>query len=482
MRHSFGRSLAWLVAGVSGGFVVLAIVLNRSAATLDPQSLTYGRLLAPLAWVTALANAAFVFWLVYRLLHPVRQLIAAAEDAGVPLPSSTPPRSMHSQANVLDEVEDICARIGRALPTGEAQRLFPLIICRSLAMRRLLSVLQRAAPSNTTVLIQGESGTGKELVARGLHANSPRAERPFVAVNCAAMPATLLESELFGHEKGAFTGALVQRQGLFEAAAGGTVFLDEIGDMPLEMQAKLLRVLQERCIQRVGGNSTFPVDVRAIAATHRDLRALVATRHFREDLFFRISVLQIRLPPLRERREDIPLLTRTFLRNAAGQPVAISREALALLVCHDWPGNVRELQNAIESAVLLADSEVRPEHLPPRLAPSPSTATPLSAELRALVDEAMLNDGGPAADILRPEPQPEGEVAPGSEAGLFPAGVTLDDYLESTEKRLLHSALGRAAGLQVEAARLLGIKERSLWNRVKKYDIDVSRYRAAGQE
>jgi Nif-specific regulatory protein len=479
MNSTFGRHLNWIVAGISGGLVVLAIVLDHGAAAL-PGGL--GRWLGHLAWLAALANAVFVFWLVYRFLHPVRQLIAAAQEAGVALPAPVPVRSMLPQGDALDQVEDICARVGHVLPVAEAQRLFPLILCRSLVMRRLLSVLQRAAPTTTTVLILGESGTGKELVARSLHANSRRSEQPFVAVNCAAMPASLLESELFGHEKGAFTGAVAQRQGLFETASGGTVFLDEVGDMPIEMQAKLLRVLQEHSIQRVGGNLPVAVDVRIVAATHRDLRALIAEKRFREDLFFRISVLQVRLPPLRERREDVPLLAQAFLDRLAGRSVVISREALGCLVAYDWPGNVRELQNATESALLLADGEVRPEHLPPRIAPGSGPLPALTAELTALVDAAMLGEGrtrdGWPSLLSSALPIPPGAAAKlPSAGGLLAAGVTLDSYLESCERTLLDSALRRAAGVQVEAARLLGIKERSLWHRVKKHGIDVSQFR-----
>jgi transcriptional regulator with GAF, ATPase, and Fis domain len=221
--------------------------------------------------------------------------------------------------------------------------------------------MQRAATTDTTVLIEGESGTGKELFARSLHALSPRADAPFVAINCAAIPETLLETELFGHEKGAFTGAVARKPGKFEMAHRGTLFLDEIGDLPLALQAKILRALEEKRFERVGGTASVQVDVRLVAATNRGLRAAVAARRFREDLFFRLSVFPITVPPLRERSSDIPLLARYFVerfcRDVKKKTLTLSPEALEQLKAYRWPGNVRELQNCIERAVILADGE-----------------------------------------------------------------------------------------------------------------------------
>jgi transcriptional regulator with GAF, ATPase, and Fis domain len=230
----------------------------------------------------------------------------------------------------------------------------------------------RVAPTSSTVLIQGETGTGKELIARAIHSTSRRCHRAFVTVDCSALAESLLESELFGHVKGAFTGALSDKRGFFEAAAGGTCFLDEVGEMSACTQAKLLRVLQEREVRRVGGTDSLKVDVRVIAATNKDLAGLVAESKFREDLFYRLSVVTIVLPPLRERRDDIPRLARHFLVSFAAaneQPgCAISPEAMALLVAYDWPGNVRELQHAIErAAALTPNSMLLPEDLPPKL-------------------------------------------------------------------------------------------------------------------
>jgi len=244
----------------------------------------------------------------------------------------------------------------------------PQLVGEDLSLRKVFASLQRAAATDTTVLLEGESGTGKELFARSLHALSPRADAPFVAINCAAIPETLLETELFGHEKGAFTGAVARKLGKFEMAHRGTLFLDEIGDLPLSLQAKILRALEERRFERVGGTATVQVDVRLVAATNRGLRAAVAARRFREDLFFRLSVFPITVPPLRDRPGDIPLLARFFVdrfcRDMKKKPLTLSPAALEQLVSYRWPGNVRELQNCIERSVILTDGDaIQPRHL-----------------------------------------------------------------------------------------------------------------------
>jgi DNA-binding NtrC family response regulator len=244
----------------------------------------------------------------------------------------------------------------------------PQLVGEDPSLRKVFAGLQRAASTDTTVLIEGESGTGKELFARSLHALSPRADAPFVAINCAAIPETLLETELFGHEKGAFTGAVARKPGKFEMAHRGTLFLDEIGDLPLSLQAKILRALEERRFERVGGTASVQVDVRLVAATNRGLRAAVAARRFREDLFFRLSVFPITVPPLRDRPGDIPMLARYFVdrfcRDMKKKSIALSPAAMEQLVSYRWPGNVRELQNCIERAVILAEEEsIQPRHL-----------------------------------------------------------------------------------------------------------------------
>jgi DNA-binding NtrC family response regulator len=304
----------------------------------------------------------------------------------------------------------------------------PQLVGEDPSLRKVFAGLQRAAATDTTVLLEGESGTGKELFARSLHALSPRAEQPFVAINCAAIPETLLETELFGHEKGAFTGAYTRKLGKFEMAHRGTLFLDEIGDLPLTLQAKILRALEEKRFERVGGTASVQVDVRLVAATNKGLRAAVAARRFREDLYFRLSVFPITVPPLRERPGDIPMLARYFVerfcRDLKKRPLALSPEALEQLLTYRWPGNVRELQNSIERAVILSDGDaILPRHLnlsfvdmsPTEAAPSPweqidltgtlnEVTRRVTAEVEKVKIEQVLreadNNKGRAAELL----------------------------------------------------------------------------------
>lgn len=249
-----------------------------------------------------------------------------------------------------------------------AKRGLPEIVGQDASLKQVVATLRRAAESDATVLLGGESGTGKELFARALHLFSNRAEEPFVAINCAAIPETLLESELFGHEKGAFTGAVARKPGKFEVAHRGTLFLDEIGDLPFPLQAKILRAIEERCFDRVGGTTPLKVDVRLVAATNKDLRAAVAARQFREDLYFRLSVFPITIPPLRERPADVPILARHFIdrfcKDLNKPSLGLSFPAEEALMEYSWPGNVRELQNCIERAAILCDTrEIQPRHL-----------------------------------------------------------------------------------------------------------------------
>jgi DNA-binding NtrC family response regulator len=304
----------------------------------------------------------------------------------------------------------------------------PQLVGEDLSLRKVFTSLQRAAATDTTVLLEGESGTGKELFARSLHALSPRADAPFVAINCAAIPETLLETELFGHEKGAFTGAVARKPGKFEMAHRGTLFLDEIGDLPLTLQAKILRALEEKRFERVGGTASVQVDVRLVAATNKGLRAAVAGRRFREDLYFRLSVFPITVPPLRERPGDIPLLARYFMerfcRDMKKKTLTLSPAAFEQLQTYPWPGNVRELQNCIERAVILADGDtILPRHLnlsfaqpSPENPPSPWAAIDLSGTLsealrrvtsqaeRAKIEDTLREAGGNkgrAAELLQ---------------------------------------------------------------------------------
>ena len=304
------------------------------------------------------------------------------------------------------------------------------IIGESGQMLEVLSMVRRAAPSEATVLIRGESGTGKELIAQAIHFASPRARGPLVKVNCAALPETLLESELFGHEKGAFTGAVTSRQGRFELADGGTIFLDEIGDLPLHLQAKLLRVLQEREYEKVGSSRPVKVNVRILAASHRPLEALLKAGQFREDLYYRLNVVALLIPPLRERRSDLSLLIDHFVRRFAdknGKTISgLTVEGRDILLRYDYPGNVRELENIIERAVVLTRDDVIG-----------------SGDLPLMVQEPKVVDL-------------DGET-------------TLTVAVEALERRMIREALARSDGVQTRAAELLGISERALRYKLTKY-------------
>jgi two-component system response regulator AtoC len=317
---------------------------------------------------------------------------------------------------------------------------FEGMIGRSPAMGRVYDLVRRVAAIKSTVLVTGESGTGKELVAGAVHRLSPRNVREFVAVNCAAIPANLLESELFGYVRGAFTDAVRTRPGLFEEASGGTLFLDEIGEMPVDLQIKLLRVLEEGAVRRLGDSKTVPVDTRVIAATAKDLKAECRTGRFREDLFFRINVLPIKVPPLRERREDIPLLVRHFTARSAASagkvPPSVSPEAMRRLLDYDWPGNVRELENTIERAVVLADGPV------------------ISTE--QLPDEAFSAAVPGNADAGAPD---EG-------------GLSLKVSTERLEREFIARALRFTGGNRTRAAELLEISLRSLVYKIKEYGLE----------
>jgi two-component system nitrogen regulation response regulator GlnG len=330
------------------------------------------------------------------------------------------------------------------------------LIGSSPAMQAVFKTVGRVASSDLTVLIRGESGTGKELVARAIHLNSRRQRMPFVPVNCAAIPRDLLESDLFGHERGAFTGATAPRRGKFELAQGGTIFLDEVGDMDLALQAKILRALEDRKIERLGGEASLEVDVRIIAATHQDLEARVAQQSFRQDLLYRLAVVPVVLPPLRERREDIPALVEHFLRRAAeeagGPPKVISDAALQALLDYDWPGNVRELENAIKRACILAPTEIiLPEHLPSAL---PHRAPP--GRERTLPLDKILAEGI-RAEIRR--------LGPGG------AGKLYAHFLGRVERPLLKYALDLSGGNQLKAAALLGINRNTLRKKLKQHGL-----------
>jgi transcriptional regulator with GAF, ATPase, and Fis domain len=323
----------------------------------------------------------------------------------------------------------------------DVNRMFEEIVGSSPALQVVLSRVAKVAPTDSTVLVTGETGTGKELIARAIHKRSQRAARAFVSVNCAAIPRDLIASELFGHEKGAFTGATQRRLGRFESADGGTIFLDEIGELPAEMQIALLRVLQEREFQRVGGNESIKTDVRVVAATNRDLKAAISEARFRDDLFYRLNVFPIEVPPLRERKEDIPLLVEYFVdryTSQAGKKITgIAKKSMELLQSYKWPGNIRELQNVIERSVIISDSE------------------------NLCIDESWF--AGPAGT-------PDAAIQPFAEK------------LASQEREMIESALaesnGRVSGPRGAAAKL-GIPQSTLDSKIKALKINKQRFRRA---
>jgi two-component system response regulator PilR (NtrC family) len=356
---------------------------------------------------------------------------------------------IHKGPGLMDELR---LSVGRALETMTLQRQnFALkrdaasrnsldnIIGKSSVIEKLKATIRTVAPTTSTVLIYGESGTGKELVARAIHACSPRASEPFVSINCGAFPETLLESELFGYMKGAFTGANQNKHGLFEVASGGTIFLDEISEMSVSMQVKLLRVLQERSIRPVGGAQETAIDVRVIAATNKDLMQMVGANTFREDLYYRVSVIPIQVPSLRERREDVEMLAIHFLKKyaAAAQKsiLRVSADALAGLRQYGWPGNVRELENAIERAVAL------------------ETGTELHV------------------DMASERPPARAGASVNGHTNVPSDGLDFDKYVEEIERSLITSALEQSGGVQTRAAELLKVSYRSFRHLLKKYDI-----------
>jgi two-component system nitrogen regulation response regulator GlnG len=337
------------------------------------------------------------------------------------------------------------------------------IIGRSESMQNVFKLIGQLANSDATALITGESGTGKELVARAIYHHSRRHEQPFVAINCAAIPENLLESELFGHEKGAFTGAVAQRIGKFEQCHGGTIFLDEIGDMTLQTQTKILRVLQSGTFERVGGNQAVQVDVRIIAATNKAVEQAVAAREFREDLFYRLNVVRIHLSPLRERREDIPLLINYFLKKIAQSqnqaPKSIAPEAIAALEKFHWPGNVRELENVIRRALVVAKGEViLLDDLPAEVVSAPSPARP--AAVSSTPSGAM-----PAAS------EPENVASLAQALFRWARQNPKLKIIPAVERELIIHALAETKGNQVQAAKLLGITRATLRKRIEKFGI-----------
>ena len=363
-------------------------------------------------------------------------------------------KRVFEHADMSHEVSALRLELGKS--AAERER----IVGSSKPMLEVFKLIGKVASADATVLVTGESGTGKELIAEALHRASRRNPHPLVKVNCAALPETLLESELFGHEKGSFTGAMTMRKGRFETANKGTIFLDEIGEMTLGTQTKLLRILQEREFERVGSNVPIKIDIRVIAATNRNLSEEVEKGKFREDLYYRLNVIHIHMPPLRERKDDIPLLVEHFLakfRHAPNSiPTSVTEEALAKLVEYDWPGNVRELENAIERAVVLSrGNPITVEHLP-------------FGDRREARDRARLSDRR-----SRLEDEADAELAEyeGAAANGNGAGATLKDRVAALEKQLIREALERAGGDHAAAAEELGLAKRTFATKVREHGL-----------
>ncbi len=440
IRYHISYSI--IIPGIFAGYAAFSSVLTyRLTQYCLRNQLDPGDFLIWAILVISIVGFLCAMVIFRVIMEPLQEFIKNAKDI-LPVHQDTGSKSK-------DQVEvwnTVFKQITTVLSMVDAREMFPEIIAESEAMRSVLGQITRVAPTDSTVLITGESGTGKELVSASIYRQSKRAGKRLIKLNCVATPKDLWESELFGHEKGSFTGATTQKIGKFEQAHEGTLFLDEIGDMPLETQAKMLRVLQEKELERVGGNKTIKVDVRFIAATNKNLPQMVKDGTFREDLFFRINVFIIELPPLRKRKEDIPLLAAHFC-SLTDKKVSISPVALQMLKENsDWPGNVRELKNIIERAAVMCDGNViEPGHLP----------------------EYIISHG--IIPVL-----PETSSDPENEKTDPP---TLDEHMNHIEKAFITEALRKSGGVQVKAAKLLGIKERALWHRIKKHDIDAKYFK-----
>jgi Nif-specific regulatory protein len=355
------------------------------------------------------------------------------------------------------KTRELNARAPRQQLNNEGPGRFGLV-GHSQLLEQIFAVIEKVADTPSTVLITGESGTGKELIARALHNNSSRRDKPFIKINCAAIPKTLMESELFGYEKGAFTGAVGSKPGRFELADGGTLFLDEIGEIPVEMQVKLLRVLQESEFERVGGIKTIKVDVRLVTATNRDLQREVAASNFREDLFYRLNVVPVHLPPLRERREDIPLLVQHFVskfnERLKKSITRVADDALERLIAHPWPGNIRELENVLERTILFCEGpSIQAKDLPPELGMQPM-AVSASAPVESRVGETT------NPRVALPPTQPAGSLK-----------EMVRQETERLERELIQRALDETGGNVTQAARKLKISRKSLQNKMKEFGL-----------
>ena len=422
-----------LIPLIYAGITIIGIILSCQLLNhQDKSSQLYSPDFINLIILMGILTFLISVLILRIILKPVMKFVQKAQK--IPLLRNS---QLGKQINIGDDIEQINKvfdNVTNILSQLEAKELFPDVIGASVSMRNIFTQILKVAPTDSTVLISGESGTGKELIAESIYYHSMRKGKPFVKINCVAIPEGLLESELFGHERGSFTGAISQKKGKFEIADGGTIFLDEIGDMPLTTQAKLLRVLQQKEFERVGGTKPIRVDVRFIAATNKNLPQNIKEGLFRDDLYFRLNVFSITLPPLRERREDILLLANFFLSNI-GKEVRLSPAVSQLLIGFSWPGNVRELKNVLEHASVLVENDIiETNHLPEIISRQNSTFL----------------------------------------TGNLNENAALDDRLMIMEKEIILQALKTAGGVQVKAANILGINQRSLWHRIKKLNIDIN--------
>ena len=426
-------SLYILIPVIFTGISMISAILtyqlfkrNEEFHQLFPMNFIY------LIMVMALFTLSISFVLLRFFFEPLSRFINKTQK--MPILATATLEKQEDITRDFNQVTALFDNVADILSNVEAKELFPSIICSSTSMRNILTKIMKVAPTDSTVLISGESGTGKELIASGIYEHSTRRSKPFIKINCVAIPEGLLESELFGHEKGSFTGAIEQKKGKFEIADKGTIFLDEIGDMPLTTQAKLLRVLQEKEFERVGGTRQIHVDIRFIAATNKNLLEMIKEGKFREDLYFRLNVFSISLPALRDRKEDIIPIANYFL-GSLPKKAKLSTSALQELIGYSWPGNVRELRNVLEQASILSENGVIGlHHLPETLLQKQN-----SFNMAALGDN-----------------------------------IDLDTRLELIEKEIIVDALKKTGGIQVKAADILGINQRSLWHRIKKLQIDVN--------
>ena len=430
-QKKFYVNLYILIPVIFTGITILGIIITYQLfSTSDhiPDSLRAN------IYIIAFLFGGISFIASYMMMHLfLKPLVDFVEKTqNMPIFSTEKTKNKSDITDDFSRINQVFESVANILSNVEARELFPHIIGSSTAMRNIFTQIIKVAPTDSTVLITGESGTGKELIASSICKHSLRKDKPFVTINCVAIPEGLLESELFGHEKGSFTGATARKIGKFEIADGGTVSLDEIGDMPMSIQAKVLRALQEKEFERVGGTKPIRVDIRVIAATNKDLLQLIKEGKFREDLYFRLNVFSILLPPLRERREDISILADHFLKNSPKQ-AKLSTAALQVLIGHNWIGNIRELKNVLERASIMSeDGVIDVCHLPEEIRQGTNVASSSSRD-----------------------------------------NLPLDDRINLMEKEMIISALKETSGVQVKAAGILGINQRSLWHRIKKHEIDV---------